>query len=188
MLKKLIALGVLFAMTLSCFSACDPKVEISKGAFYTLQEAYDNGWLTQEDIKDIAWYYYDGWSCDFEDLWKNHYMTQEAVEKISHEQNENGELAEYTPSPKNPEVLDAETEKQIKQTRVNELRKSNIRITRKDVSIIGYYGIYGNCSALMLTNRGMAYQDSIDWILVAEVTFYYGSSNQSHQPPLQVVV
>ncbi|MCL2798337.1 MAG: hypothetical protein FWD58_09850 [Firmicutes bacterium] len=177
MLKKLIALGVLFIMTLSCFSACDPKVEISKGAFYSLQEAYDNGWLTQGDVKDIAWYYYDGWSCDFEYLWENRYMTQEAVEKISHELNESGELVEYTPIPKNPETLDAETEKQIKQTRVNELRESGRKVKLKDVYILSYYGTYNGCVALMRAEKGSLFSCAEEVEKIADVLFWYGSSN-----------
>ena len=30
-----------------------------KGTFYTLQEAYDNGWLTQENLQTIANYHHD---------------------------------------------------------------------------------------------------------------------------------
>ena len=40
------------------FSGCkDEEIKVS-GEFYTLKEAYDNGWLVKSDVRNIAFYYY----------------------------------------------------------------------------------------------------------------------------------
>jgi len=174
-MKKLFSLGVILAMALSLFSACEPE---SKGAFYSLQQAYDNGWLTQEDLRSIAYYHHDGLNYSLEDLYKADAITREAIEKNMYYQNENGETIEFVPSPKNPEILDAETEKQLKQTRANGLREEGRKIKAKDVSIIEYYGIYNSCVAAMLAEKGSEYLYSGNWRVIADITFVYGTSNQ----------
>jgi hypothetical protein len=42
-------------MTLFSLAACETKEKIT-GTFYTLQEAYDEGFLTQQDLQSIAYY------------------------------------------------------------------------------------------------------------------------------------
>ena len=41
-------------------AGCNKKSQESTGTFYTLQEAYENGWLTQENLKNIAYYHNNG--------------------------------------------------------------------------------------------------------------------------------
>lgn len=49
-------------LVLCCFTlcACDdddkPNVDAVDGEFYTLQEAYDNGWLSKTDLYNIAYH------------------------------------------------------------------------------------------------------------------------------------
>ena len=62
-----------------------------KGTFYTLQEAYDNGWLNQEQLLSIA-YYHQGTEGNEELMGEN-----------------------YTPIPKTPDMLSEELELEIKQ-------------------------------------------------------------------------
>jgi len=52
-IKKIISLGVIIIMALSFFGCNSPK---SKGTFYDLQKAYDDGLLTVEDLESIASY------------------------------------------------------------------------------------------------------------------------------------
>lgn len=60
--------------------------EPEAGEFYTLQEAFDNGWLSRGDLRNIA-YHRTG----------------------------DGQRKGFKPTPKNPEVLSVETELAIKE-------------------------------------------------------------------------
>ena len=62
---KMICLGVVLVMALGILCACDkddnyrnPKNgEPIQGEFYGLQEAYDNGWISVGDLRNIAYHY-----------------------------------------------------------------------------------------------------------------------------------
>lgn len=57
-IKKFICLGLTLIACVVVLCACnDNKSEINAvdGEFYTLQEAYDNGWLSKTDLKNIAY-------------------------------------------------------------------------------------------------------------------------------------
>ena len=55
----IIIFGVILMICLGFFNGYGSP----KGNFYSLREAYDNGWLTQEDLQSLA-YYYNGGSDD----------------------------------------------------------------------------------------------------------------------------
>lgn len=57
MLKKIFILGVALIMMLGVFglTACGKP----KGTFYSLDDAFDNDWLTTEQLQSIAYYYYE---------------------------------------------------------------------------------------------------------------------------------
>lgn len=132
------------------FSACNPPKK--HGEFYTLQEAYDQELLTQEDLKSIA-YYHNGASED------------ESFESI----------------PKTPEILSKKTEKAIKETRAYNLRtRSSNPISKakaKDVTILSYHGTYNNCVALMMDDVYHDYTDALREVTIAGVLFRYSNSN-----------
>ena len=59
MKRKIISiLVVILTFTvLFCLTACTQEEETPEyieGAFYSLQEAYDNGWITEENLQSIA--------------------------------------------------------------------------------------------------------------------------------------
>lgn len=85
------------------------------GAFYTLQEASDEGWLTALDLKNIAFYYRG-----------------------------NGEDG-FVASPKIPAELSVSTESKIKHLYLSDLQKKVPEATLADIRIEEYYGTYGNC-------------------------------------------
>ena len=87
--KTIIAMGVMLIMAFT-LAGCGNRA----GKFYFLQEAYDAGYITREDLLDIA-YYADLGNIRDEDM----------------------EPIEHTPRPKTPEVLDEKTEKQILKTK-----------------------------------------------------------------------
>lgn len=116
MIKKIIALGVMIIMAVS-LTAC----ENTKGSFYSLQEAYEQNWLTQENLKNLA-YYYNGESDD-----------------------EN-----FVPTTKNPESLSTDVENKIKKTHLTGIKKDYPTATVSGIHIVEYYGIYNDCVAVYI--------------------------------------
>ena len=132
--------------------------EKTTGKLYSLQEAYDNGWLTQADVMSIAYYNNGGRTYN---------------EEIMSE--------DYEPLPKTPEVLSNLTELKIKSTAAKEYRekyKDDAEdVVADDFRIIQYCGTYGDCVVTMMTNKYTHYLEAV-WIdTVAGVTIHYSNSN-----------
>ena len=126
------------------------------GAFYSLQDAYDNGWLTQEDLKSIAYYHNGG---------------RVYNETIMNET--------YVPQPKTPEILSTETELKIKRAAAKDYR-DNYNITDAEAegfTIVEYDGTFGECIAIMKEDTYTGYWGSEEMPNIAGVIFYYNSSN-----------
>ena len=124
--------------------------EPEAGEFYTLQEAYDNGWLSKGDLRNIA-YHKTG----------------------------DGQRKGFKPTPKSPEILSAETELAIKQDWANSLRKQGTEnAVADDVTIHHYYGMYDGLVAIFITSRSAMYLDVIVEKNIGGVKFTYGNSNQ----------
>ena len=98
------------------------------GTFHSLQDAYDNGWLNQEQLLSIAY----------------HSGNRDSNEELMGEN--------YTPIPKTPETLDAETDLEIKQAYLYIMKTD--RAEYKDLTldnvIMSYYGTYDECIVLRL--------------------------------------
>lgn len=124
------------------------------GPFYSLQEAYHYGLLTQEDLKSIAYYHNGGRTY-------NEGIMSEA----------------YTPAPKAPEVLNAETEIEIKSAAAEEYReKYNIKFAEADgFTITQYYGTYNDCIAVMTRDNYSGAADVVWFDSVAGVNIYYSN-------------
>ena len=58
--RGIILLSLIIIMCLLTFGGCDNHDETKLGNFYTLQEAYDGGMLTVEDLQVIAEYHEKG--------------------------------------------------------------------------------------------------------------------------------
>ena len=58
--RGIILLSLMIIMCLLTFGGCDNHDETKLGNFYTLQEAYDGGMLTVEDLQVIAEYHEKG--------------------------------------------------------------------------------------------------------------------------------
>ena len=118
------------------------------GAFYYLGEAYDNGWLTQDDIKDIA-YYYMG------EVW------------IA-----SGGKIEHTPRPKTPEVLSEKT-RNILITAYYEFYPN--KIFDADYwknHTIEYFGTYSGCVVVLMEH---GWTDTIGHEIIGDIEFYHCS-------------
>lgn len=148
-MKKVVMVGVIVMVCIGLFSACTPK---KSGEFYTLQEAYDQGLLTQDDLKSIA-YYHNGESED----------------------------ESFVPMPKTPEVLSNKTEKAIKETRAYNLRTQNPnpikKAEAKDITILKYYGTYNNCVALIMDDIHHDYSSAEREVTIDGVLFHYNDGN-----------
>ena len=100
-------------------AGCTPEQQYAVGNFYSLEEAYENGWLTRDDILRIAYYYNQGTEGNEELMGEN-----------------------YAPEPMVPEMLDEERVNQIKRTYLNEVIAMP-EGTFEHVIIRAYYGTYG---------------------------------------------
>ena len=125
------------------------------GAFYSLQGAYDNGWLTQAELMSIAYYHNRG---------RNH--------------NEEIMSEDYEPLPKTPENLSTFLNLAIRQTMVNDLNKrfDTDTFVLDNIAVYGYCGTYNGCVAIRLSySDGPYYAENtvINEHTVANVTFFY---------------
>ena len=125
-MKKIICLGVLSVMCLGLFFGCETARAKEKptGKFYTLQDAYDQGLLTVDDLQSIAYYYYE--DC------------------IAHD---HAECESFVPIPKKPLTLDTETQEAIKQEYLSGLLTLDYAqgATLDNITIKNYLGTYGKC-------------------------------------------
>ena len=57
MVKKILELGIAFIMLFSIagLTACE-DLQLQKDSFFSLQDAYDGGILTRDDIKHISYF------------------------------------------------------------------------------------------------------------------------------------
>lgn len=124
------------------------------GKLYTLQEAYDNGWLTQADLMSIA-YYHNGGRAHNEEIMDE----------------------DYEPLSKTPEELSRWTELKIKMAAAKEYRgrEYNIKYARaKGFTITEYCGTYGDCVAVMMKDKYSG-EPGIVWTdVIAQVNINYG--------------
>ena len=117
--------GSLFSLT-GCKKETNPPGEI-----YSLEKAYENGWITREHLLSIAYYF--GQTDNNAEL-----------------QDEN-----YAPIPKNPEKLSKKTALKIRKTELYSARSSKAELS--DVEIIGYYGCYSGYYAVEISASYLLY-------------------------------
>lgn len=136
-----------------------PEEEESAGKFYTLQEAYDNGWLKQEDLMSIAYYHNGG---------RPH--NEEIMSEI------------YKPVDKFPKSLSKGMDLSIRQTMLNNLN-SEYPSNNFELEQIGFYAYYGSYNGVVAIR--MFYSENSDGVIIencmvhkdtiADVKFYYSS-------------
>jgi hypothetical protein len=122
------------------------------GMFYTLQEAYDEGWLTQDNLRSIA-----------------------------HYQSAGEDEPNFTPTPMNPKVLSNEAIEAIKEEYLKGLLAATHQdgtllfpnATISDVYFLAYYGTYGGVIAIKISDEFSGYAGVVVELVVAGVTFTY---------------
>lgn len=163
-MKKLKILAVVLALGVLCMgvlSGCDngkDGLETGEGTFYTLQKAYDEGYLTKEEIMSIAYYHNGG------RVYNEEIMSEK-----------------YTPIPKVPKELSENVSYKIRETVASELRRSNIKNAKADgVNIVHYYGTYDGAVAVIVTHSYLGDSPAVvvdSSYSVAGVIFHYWTSN-----------
>ena len=118
-LLVLIAVCFIFA-----FSGCkDEEIKVS-AEFYTLKEAYDNGWLDKSDLRNIAYYYY------------KFYKTEDP----------NGDT-----EPIEPQELTEKIQKKLKLAYLERIDVTDGTIDKVDIYM--NYGFYGNDIVVGITSE-----------------------------------
>lgn len=145
-LKMMVILIIVAVISLSIV-ACVDKEE-AKGVFYSLQEAYDNGILTVEDLQNIAYY-----------------------------QNGENNETDFVPLPKDPAHLSDETIKDIKQTHLVALHtRASARCPKAkidDIAVLEYYGTYNGAVAVKVSDIYSNYPAIVKELEVSGVKFIY---------------
>ena len=151
MLKKLIGLTIAVLLLFSLAACNPPEEDETMGTFYSLQEAYKSGLLSQKDLFLIAAY-------------------QGSLDLVI------ADMPIYSrPVPQTP--LTEQIANSIKQTRVNWLNAQGYitDAALDDVSIDGYYGTYNGSVAVMISDAYHDYTQALWELTVGGVTFYFNS-------------
>ena len=155
---KLICLTIVLIMCAGILCACNNdddfrnarNGEPEAGEFYTLQEAYDNGWLSKGDLRNIA-YYLSG----------------------------SGQRKGFKPTPKDPEELSAATELAVKEDWAKYLREKGTENAVADgVMIKNYFGTYDGLVAVFVYDSYSGYSCAMVEKSVGGVKYTYYDSNQ----------
>lgn len=123
-----------------------------KGEFYTLQQGYDNGLITIEELQTIAYYHSNGHNCSY-----------------------------ITPISKDPESLDEETMQKIKNDGLILLldqkdkdgKQKYPNATINDISVMGYYGTYNGVIAVKIAGGFHGWAGMVETTIIAGVEFTY---------------
>lgn len=149
MVKKITGL-IIGALLLFSLVACSVSKEDGMGTFYSLRDAFDKNIVTQDDLKNIAYYL-----------------------------NGNSDDDTFIPTPLSPTYLSDEVEKSIKLTAVYELHtrgeNSKPEATVEDITIIGYYRTYNDYIAVRLNDSFSDYPNVVHEMVIADVTFVYSA-------------
>lgn len=156
MKKNICRMIAMTVVLLICAMAagCDPR---AYGEFYTLDEAYELGLLTREELMSIAYYY------NFGTRYNEEVMGED-----------------YVPIPKAPEALSKRTADRISSTAAYEYRFDHPaeEAEPEGFPIIEYYGTYGDCVAVMLGFLYGGFFPVAGKVFVADIAFYYLDTNR----------
>lgn len=152
--KKVAILAIVLSLVAAAVAAvcagCAPERQktSSDGSFYSLEEAYEDELLTQDDLRNIAYYYHTRYG---------------ETEHVG---------ASFEPSPKTPETLSEDTQNKLRRTYLNEVIKMPDG-SPDEVVIRGYFGTYNGCVVVDISDNYHQY----DYVFEPEheiggVTFY----------------
>ncbi|MCL2796938.1 MAG: hypothetical protein FWD58_02640 [Firmicutes bacterium] len=142
---------------------CKPEY-VPKGTFYGLQEAFDRGWLTQNEVRSIAYYHNSNYLGDGMEIV---YIERSEEPDFSFWllfSNSDGScsgwaerITDYVPIPKKPEILSEEIEKNLKEVAAYYARLTTPtgvaaypNPIAENYFVISYYGVYSDCYAVLM--------------------------------------
>lgn len=151
--KIFIAL-ILAIVTVFCVAGCNTVT----GTFYTLQEAYEYGYLTKMDIKDICYY-------RFGEVWEGEDLNSEKWVKVENT------------STQSSSDLDKKIENKIKKTyyKLNEDRfysKNEGKIGGVDDLTVRFFGEFNNSYVVVIDCSLWNYGASVTPMLVAGIAWW----------------
>ena len=150
-MKRLLAI-LLTLTTLGCLGLSGCKKRQAIGKFYTLQEAFDQGFLTENDLKSIAYYNNGG-----------------------RKNNEDKIEEDFVPQPLNPKTIPADIQKSIKSDYIYYNEKLDNKTKDSEVKIKYYYGKY-NDSYIVILKGPFGYTADDKYFSVDGYKFYYTQS------------
>ncbi|MDE5600872.1 MAG: hypothetical protein K2J16_00035 [Clostridia bacterium] len=156
LISRILCLGFVLIMTLGILCACNKEDnfrnpqngEPTLGEFYDLQTAYDNGWISKDDLRNLAYY-----------------LTGDAQKEG------------FEPAPRIPETLSPETEFAIKETHAKSLRDGYPEAIASDVRIEAYYGTYNGFVAVIISAKYYAFPAVIHDETIDGIKFRYPYPN-----------
>ncbi len=160
-MKKVKRMAVIMGMILLCagvLCGCDNgnNSEIGEGTFYTLQEAYNAGYLTKEEIMSIAYYHNGG------RVYNEEIMSED-----------------YKPITKTPQELSEKTVNKIKENAAHEYNSEHdpkIKATADGFTIDQYYGTYGNSIVVIITDIYSGSPGIVGIETIANVNLYMNAA------------
>lgn len=156
-IKKIICLGLTLIACVGGLCACNDGDKDNVytnpqklGDFYKLEEAYEQGFISHNDLLNIA--YYNHQKYDF----------------AEYEWND----PNFIPSLKNPETLSENTQNAIKETYAYNLKTQNDmnNISKDYIDIAYYYGTYNDWIVVEMRDRGI-HVDAFSTIKIGEMDF-----------------
>lgn len=134
-----------------------------KGEFYTLGQAYEQGLLSIEDIKNVAYY-------------------QNTLLGIDNALEEGLIQEDYVPLPLNPEKLSYADELTIRESAAYDYRNAQDSFVYQDAApedfiIEKYYGTYNGCVVIMMQNKNQAFTDALWSEVIEDVIIQYLNGN-----------
>lgn len=134
-----------------------------KGEFYTLWQAYEQGLLSIEDIKNVAYY-------------------QNTLLGIDYALEEGLIQEDYVPLPLNPEKLSYADELTIRESAAYGYRNAADNAGDKDAApedfvIEKYYGTYNGCVVIMMHKKDLAFTDALWSETIEDVVIQYLNGN-----------
>lgn len=156
---SIISLVLLGAAVLCTGCTSEQRYSESVGTFYTLEEAYEAGFLTRDDLMSIAYYHNGG-----------------------RQNNESVMAEDYAPKPKVPKELSEEISLKIRNTAAYDFRNDESvnapKAVADDFKIIEYCGTYNHCVAIMMTDNYTGYTGALHTDIISEISFCYNGGNE----------